>query len=358
MADNYFIGAAPAVAQVVTIAITGYDAATTYRITVGGKIISVVGSGGSTSTVATALAAAWNASTHPYCTGITASANTATVTLTADTAGVPFVVTSSVSGGGGTIGAATTATASAGPNDWSTAANWSTGSVPVNGDSVWIRNTSVPILWGLAQSGVTPALLAIEHSFTGTLGLPYQKFTTALGTYDTSVPEYRATYLAIGAAEVVIGENLGSAQQSTGSGLVKVDLGSTNAAVKVYRTGSSNDSLAAAVRLKLNHASATLKVYGGQVGVCWESPADTGELSAIEVYGGSDGAAEVYVGDGVTLATLLQVAGIGVIRNAPTTLKVENGARVTAAGTGTITTLEKRGELVMAGSYTVTTLRG
>ena len=95
MGDNYWVGGAVAVAQVVTVALTAYDGATTYKLTVGGVVVSAVGTGGTTTTAAAALAAAWNASTHSYFTGITANNNSsATVTLTADTAGVPFTVAS------------------------------------------------------------------------------------------------------------------------------------------------------------------------------------------------------------------------------------------------------------------------
>jgi hypothetical protein len=320
-------------------------------------VISTIAAGSANAT-ATALANAWNASTHPYCAAVTASANTDTVTLIADVAGVPFVVTSSVSGGTGTIGSATTATASAGPNHWDTAANWSTGSVPANGDNVYLRNCLVPILWGLAQSGVAPALLVVEQSFEGQLGLPYNQFTTAAGTTDDSAPEYRNTYLAIAAVAAKIGENY-SSQSSTGSPLLKVDFSTAAAAVAVYDSGQSSDGLPP-VRIKANSSSATLKVYGGaQVAVCFEAPAESGELASIEVFAsGGSGAPGVYVGANVTIATHFQEAGAGVIRNAPTTVKVESGASLTLAGSGTISTLEKRGDLQLAGSYTVTTLKG
>ena len=68
----YWTGQAPAVAQVTTIQVTAYAAGTTYTITVGGVLISVIGQGTINATAA-ALAAAWNASTHPYCTGVTAT---------------------------------------------------------------------------------------------------------------------------------------------------------------------------------------------------------------------------------------------------------------------------------------------
>jgi hypothetical protein len=360
MSTLYWLGTATAVQQVTTVQITGYDVATSYKVTVGGQVISVVGQGGTAATTAAALAAAWNASTHPYATAVTAAAvATDTITFTADTAGVPFVITSSVTGGAGTIGAATAVTVNAGPNVWSTAANWSTGAVPVNSDTVYIRNSSVSILWGLAQSGVTPTLLVIEQSFTGTIGLPYNKLTTGSGSYNTTVPEYRDQFLAIGAAAVRIGENYASGNvAANGSALIKLDLGTTNAAVLIFNSGNSTDGLPP-IRLKNTHASSTAKIYGAsKVGVCWEDPGSTGQLSEIDTYAGAGGSPSLFVGPGVTLATLIAGAGDCTLKNAPTAAKVESGAKLTLAGSGTITTLEKRGDLVMAGTYSVTNLKG
>ena len=64
MADKYWLGIATEVAQIDTVQINGYDAATTYKLTVGGFVISVLGDTDVNGTAA-ALAAAWNASTHP-----------------------------------------------------------------------------------------------------------------------------------------------------------------------------------------------------------------------------------------------------------------------------------------------------
>ena len=151
MATTYWLGTATAVAQVDTVQITADDAATTYILTVGGKTITTAGSGTGVNDTATALKDAWNASTVAYFTGVTATSSTDTVTLTADTAGVPFTAASSVTGGTGTIGSVTSSTANAGPNAWDTAENWSGGSVPTGSDDVIIADTSTNICWGLAQ---------------------------------------------------------------------------------------------------------------------------------------------------------------------------------------------------------------
>src|SRR6185369_11363014 len=103
----------------------------------------------------TTIRDAFNASTNSLFTGITASATATTVVLTSDTAGIPFYCTVSTTetGGGGadaqTFSRAST-TANAGPNDWNTDANWSTGAKPVNSDNVFFRNNAVDVKYGLS----------------------------------------------------------------------------------------------------------------------------------------------------------------------------------------------------------------
>lgn len=161
-------------AKVVTIQVTAYDAATTYTINVqdesGTSETSVSTSGGGTvNAVASQLRDAWAASTHPLCTVVTASVSTDTVTLTAKTAGVPFYVSSAVAGGTGTIGAATTATANRGPNDWNDPYNWLEGEAPVATDDVFIVS-GADIQYGLNQSGVALGDFSVESSATGKIG--------------------------------------------------------------------------------------------------------------------------------------------------------------------------------------------
>lgn len=359
MGDNYWLGTAPAVPQVTTVQVTSYAVGTTYKITVGNVVISTIAAG-SVNATALALATAWNASTHPFCTAVTAAAvSTDTVTLTADTAGVPFVVVSSVSGSTGTIGAASTGTANAGPNDWSTAANWSLGTVPVNSDRVFIRNSDVSILWGLAQTAVAPSLLQVDYSFTGTIGLPYNQFTTAEGSTDDTAYEYRTTYLGIATTILRIGENFFTSGAG-GSSLIKINTSTANCAGMVFNSGTSSDGLPP-IRLKMNHASGTLKVYGGEVGVCIEDPAETGQLATVEAFSSTNGSPKVYLGEGLVLATHNQVAGEGVLFNIPTNLITENGSTVTLANPegGTIADTQNRGRIIYAGGDIVhTAIRG
>ena len=178
MSTVYWTGKADAVSQQCTATPGGTIGTETFTLTVGGQSTTYTAQEGDTATeVAEGLRDAWNASTHPYFTGVTATAATGVATLAADTAGVPFVVTGSATGSA-TLTVATP-TASAGPDDWSTDANWSSGSKPAAGDTVVIENSDAPILWGLDQSAVTLTELRVMQSYTGKIGLPEDQFTTA-----------------------------------------------------------------------------------------------------------------------------------------------------------------------------------
>ena len=109
MANMYFapIATTQAVAQVDTFTPGGtIEATDVFTLTVTGEngttaSVSFIATDTSAATTSAGLIAAWNASTNPLCTGITAS-GTSTVILTADVAGVPFSVagTTTESGGG------------------------------------------------------------------------------------------------------------------------------------------------------------------------------------------------------------------------------------------------------------------
>lgn len=163
MASTRRIGNAQAIAEVKTVAISGFDAATTYRLTIGNKVVSVVGIT-STAATASALSAAWNASEIPETQDITASVNSSTVTLTHDEEGVPFTVTSSVSGGSGTIGAVSTTTSASGPHFWGGAANWSGGADPTSGvcevQTLTITGTPTGGDFTITYAGQTTAAIA------------------------------------------------------------------------------------------------------------------------------------------------------------------------------------------------------
>lgn len=351
MATTYWLGTADAVAQVATVQITAYDAATTYTLTVGGQTVSVTGDT-DVNTTASNLSAAWNNATGAYFTGITATVSTDTVTLTADTAGVPFTVTSSASGGTGTIGSVTVTTASAGPNDWSTAANWSGGSVPSNSDDVIIADTSTPILWGLAQSAVALSTLTIKKTFTGKIGLDYTVFATSAdgATTVSTEAEYRDTYLQIGASTVKIGEQFGQGNPN-GSGRILLDLGSTAAEVTVYGTAANpSETGRGAVRLLANSASTNVFVRSapGGVAIANEKGGETSTVAKVAVTDTSS-SSRVVAGEGVTITTWSQRGGVNTLLAAATVTTVTvDGGTLTTEGDYTITTMNMNNGTVYA----------
>jgi hypothetical protein len=355
MATKYWKGTATAVAQVSSATVTGYNAATTYKITVGaGNNAVVISAPGTTDAngTAAALRTAWNASTHPYCTGVTAGGTGAAVTLTADTAGVPFTVASSVTGGGGTFGAFSATTASAGPNDWSTAANWSDGAAPGAGDTVIFENNSVNVCWGLDQNATDLAELRIEQSYSGRIGLDRTRFATTSdgATTVTTVPEYREDYLIIGWDTGKIGEATGQGGTS-GSQRLKLKNDKAGASITTIYGGASGSSETGlpAIRFLAAHASADVIVrYApGGFGIACDEATETATVGDVYVTDTSS-ATKLTIGAGTTLTNLVQDGGANVIMGAAATItEVEvNGGTLEIRGDVTITTLDQRGGVV------------
>jgi hypothetical protein len=189
---------------------------------------------------------------------------------------------------------------STGKHYWDNAANWDTGAVPVTGDTVWIENSDVSILYGLAQSAVTLAALNIDLSFAGTIGLP--DYT------DTGYYEYRAKELAIGATLQNWGSGIGG-----GSILIRINNGSVATTGVQIDSGRSNDETVAANQWRGTHASNNWTVLRGEFGAAiYGGQAAT--LASFEM--GSPDAEDptsdllCEIGDGVTLTTLTVQGGV------------------------------------------------
>lgn len=353
MATKHWLGTATAVAQVSTGEITGYDASTTYTVTIGGVAISQVGTGGTVAATATALVALLNASTHPYFSGITWSVPSAgQVRGTADTAGVPFTAVLSVSGGTGTRTDFSTGTANAGPCVWGTASNWSDGAVPANGDTVIFRDSSVSVLYDLDQNSLALVKLVIEASYTGKIGLDRKVFMTSVAgaTSDTTKTEYRETYLKLGADVIEIGDvATASASGGSGSGRIKINNVEAGAStLTVFSTGDATETNLPAVRYLAAHASAAVYVRGasGGVGIAIDVPGETSTVGTVSV-DGEGRTARVFVGAGVTLTTFQQRGGDNALRAAATVTGVTvKGGTLTIEGDYTITTLDCEGGTV------------
>lgn len=358
MANPNWRGGAAPVAQVVTLTVGGtVEVGDKFKITIGSKTLTVIAASTNVDTVATAIATAFNllsSSVYPEFTG-TARGMTAQavgsggqLTLTAKTAGVPFAVTlTTVETNDAAADAQTftqsTTTANSGPNDWSTAANWDTGAVPVTGDNVNIANSSISILWGLDQSAVTLASLNIEFSYSGTIGLPN---LAAAG-----FAEYLPTYLAISATVVSIGRGSGS-----GSGRIKLNTGSNATAITVTATGGAAETGVEAFLWKGAHATNQLTGISGTIGIAIFG-GETATLPTLR----SDGAT-IRAGSGATLTTVIQAGpGTVTLQSGATTVRKDPTATGTlrCLGTGGYTTIEHFGGLLdYQSSGTIGTLSG
>ena len=337
MATQRWLGRALSVAQISTITIGGTIATSdTFTVTINGRSITYTAIGGDgTDDVAAGLQALLDASTVTEFTEATYTVASSVVTATADTAGVPITFAVSKSSASGTISLATP-TAATGPNHWDDDENWSTGSAPVNSDDVYIDNSAVSILYGLDQSAVTLTSLTIGASFTGTVGLPK---TNASG-----YPEYRDDYLQIGATTVKAGTGEGS-----GASRIKINFGSVQTGVEIQSTGSSEEFGIPAVLIIGTHASNTIDVVAGSVGVAVFG----GESATVATLTHAQ-AADVLCGAGCTLTT---VAGTGQITiNSAATTITQSAGLVTVIGSGAVTTLTlKSGQCTYRSSGTITT---
>jgi hypothetical protein len=343
MANQIWRGDAPAAAQLNTVTPANVLVGNVFTLTINGKSISFTATAATVANVTAGLAALVAASTIPELLELTATDATTALTLTANTAGVPFTQTSSATGGTATLTTAVTA-ASSGPNDWSTAANWSAGSVPVTGDAVYLTRSSADVLYGLAQSAVTLASLAIDSTYTGNVGLPR---VNANGYY-----EYRATYLAVGVTALTVGGGSGS-----GSGRIKLDLGSVQTTANVQTTGSPAENGLPAVILKGTHASNALNVLQGSVGVAVE-PGDVSTVATVQIGYQNSQTTDVVLtlGAGCTLTTIKQNGGTITVQSAVTTWTVTGGGSGTVLGTGAVTTLDiENGAVNYQGTGTITT---
>jgi len=339
MATKYWLGTATAVAQVDTVQITAYDVTTTYTLTVGGVDVETLGVTDADGT-ATALAAAWNTSAHAYFTGVTASAATDTVTLTANIAGVEFTASSSVTGGTGTIGAVTSSVTSAGPCDWATAENWSDGSVPGSGDTIIFSDNDVNVCFGLDNNSLAINDLQIAKTYTGKIGLNRNALVTSADgeTVDTTKAEYREDYLRIDVDAIEIGKHVGTGT-AIGSQRLKIDNTNTGASdTRVFGTANTGaEQFLPPVRLLYNSTTADIFIRSGSVGIANDEPAETAIIGDLYLNGVGS---KVFCGDGCQIQTVVQTNGNSLIQSSTTITSIDiiDGV-LTTEGSFTVTTL-------------------
>lgn len=365
MATVVWQGSVRSVAQVTTWTFAGtWENDDIVIVAIGSKSISMVTGTTVVNTIVANLATLLNAVTDAEYSAITWSANSGVLTGTADQPGVPFVVTISTteSGGGaadaqtingGASSAGTTTTAASGPNFANIAGNWVGGSLPADGDTVVFSGSNVDVLYGLDLNAVTPAAIFIDSTYTGRIGLP--QYNTQGGV---SFAEYRDRYLKFcnsGDAtntSVVIGAGNGP-----GSGRINLDCGTGQATVLVKRTAPSSDPNLPAFKFLGSHASNSVTVQRGTVGVAFEG-GSTATVAVLNVGFISNelGDSIVSCGTGVTLTTINVSGGLLTTRSAITTLNITGGVVEHLSGAVTNLTVEQ-GTVSYQSSGTVTNLK-
>lgn len=355
MATRIWIGGAGEVAQVTSWTFAGtWEATDIVNITIGTHTVSVVTGSTTIATLLTTIVTALNASTIPEFAEITWGGTSPALTATADTAGVPFTVTISTTETGGgaadsqtidgsTSSTGTDTTACSGPNFANVAANWSGATAPVDSDDIVFADSEVDVLYGMANSAVSPASITIDQSYTGNIGLPTYNETASNGA---SYYEYRNRYLQYGTSgdavncAVTIGRGEGS-----GSPRVLLDTGSGQATIVVMNSGTAETNAKGAILWKGTHASNTVTINKGSLAAA-TYPGETATIATLKVgyQTNVQGDASVVCSSGVTLTTVSQSGGTLQTESNVTTGSVTDGDWRFLAGT--LTTLNLDGGAV------------
>lgn len=336
MANITWLGRAAAVSQVDTITIADtWTAGDTIEVTIGGATLTLtVGAIVTTAGVAAALKAMLagdaligsesrtaTGPTIPQFAEVTFTVSGSVVTCTGP-AGKPFTMSVSEATAGDGTATEATATAASGPNDASVTSNWSTGALPGAGDTIFIRNSSVSILYGLTAITGTLTAVVIDASYTGSIGLP----ETNIAGY----PEYRTKDWTIDVSSLVvgIGEGLGMRQ-------CRINTGSVATAVQVYKTASSGIGGIPALLLSGSNAANTLEVQSGAVGVAIYG-GEAAQYVTVIATGGS-----VRFGAGATLsgATFTVTGNANISAETNVSTVVQSSGVVSLYGAATLGTL-------------------
>lgn len=335
VATRTWIGSAAPIAQVVSYAFAGtWIVGETITIAYGLKTWTYTTTSTSISTIIAGLVAAYNAlsaTSYPEFREQTAAGAATPMTLTARTPGQEFIAVVSTNSGSGTI-TPTTTQANYGPNDWSSAENWSDATVPANGDTAIIDRIGVQIYYGMDQSAVTLAELRINTPLadqTFKLGLP----KTNTGGY----AEYRPDYLKIGATLCNV---------ATAGGRTKINFGSVQTGCHILNAGNTSEQGIPSVLLLGTHASNAFEILRGFVGICFFG----GEVSTYTALNQgkltSNNDSVVVCGSGCTIGTITKTAGTLTINSAVATALTCGGGSTTINGTGAVAQLTATGDLV------------
>ena len=343
----YFTGAAPLQEQIALGKIGTYDAASTYKLAVNQRYVSVIAEGDATQTAA-GLIELWNAETNPEMSEITASSSGVSVTLTGDVEGTPFTATLTVSGGTGSVTAFSNTQEATGPHSIHLAANWSGNATPGNSDTLHFTGNIPPVKWHCDQlssvTGLTVYIYDVPRSFY--LGLPPVNNTNGIAEY----PEYRPQYATFKGATLI-------QIDAPDCGMIRINSGSAaSVTLNCNSTGSPLVENLPALTFVGAHASNLVNIGGGSVGIAVR-PTETATIVTMKVANNLQSNANVEVGIGSTLTTVTVAGGTLETQSGCTTLTAHGGSVITR-NSAAITTANVRadGHLTHKSSGTIGTL--
>jgi hypothetical protein len=330
MSNRNWQGFATAVAQVDGGVMAGIDVGTVITLTMAGPFgvsITHTCASATVSVVLAILETLWNAHERPEAKEVIASVEgTNTLLFTAATPGKPFGHITAEVTNSGTIPIGPI-TASAGPNDWSTAGNWSGGAVPVSSDTVSLQENAIAIKYGLAQSAVNLTSFRRHQSYTGTVGLP----RTNVDDPENSYPEYRATELDIQCAlwEVGMGEGEGPSEER-----YDIGVGTSTMVFNAYATGVPVDDTKPALYISGGSANASLYVMRGFVGTAFYDD-QTASFGTIGIHNRGQNPSDTMVVLGKGTTEVAVIVDGGIVRNYAgfTTIVVSGGTVYQSDGT-------------------------
>lgn len=311
MADKKWLGQSLAKKDVWTFTVGGTIATNdTFTIVVNNKKVTFTATATTTANVVAGLLALVQDTTNapPEILEYDWESNgTTTLTATAGTAGVPGTFTVEKSSAAGTFATSNTVAAT-GPNFYGQALNWSGGSLPANGDRVFISG-QVSILYELdALDNVELAYFEIGANYQGR-----QPLIQNTGGY----LEYRLTHLVVDADVVKIG--MGEGRGPSG---IKLKVINDGAIVEVLKTQQSGSTEEPAVMLTVD-TNGVVEVRDGEVGISIQG----GDVSDITTYSQSGGS--VVAGEGASIDSVLVTEGTTILYGPVGDATVKEGATLT-----------------------------
>lgn len=224
------------------------------------------------------------------------------------------------------------------------AANWSPSGVPATGDDVYVEPNPAGADFSMAVSLTLFAAVSL-NSFNVSQG--FGGNGAQIGT--------TSAYLILGgtnntAIAVNIGYQYGGTSPSSGSPLVRLDLGASLATVNVYNSSQTSSLVnAGPITLLGSHTSNVFNILGGVVSIA-SDPSETATALTVNASG------TLYLGAGVTLTTLNIFGGQTQIRSGFTTVN-QSGGSVSVYGTGTANTYNAQaGTVALNSNGTISTL--